>query len=152
METSEYSFYLGENDPDFDDIRRLNMHNIEYDETIGIIDFEIMYNDNGFLDDTISLSKLDKLTNGNERFAYITLIKIFRKYRYKKYGNKLLKHFIEVVLPKEFPDINLVVLYPDEVDNDLGVDRDKYRKILHRFYKSHGFRFFPKNTTMYQQI
>lgn len=139
----EYSLITEKNDFDFlsDELRVMMYHN---SDMVGYIDFEVVYVDDDLLGESVSREMAYKMTKGNEKFIFISILKINREYRSMGYGNIFLKKFLNDYVPTHYPQLNTVVLYPDVLDNNLGLKPEQYREVLFRFYKRNGLKFIPR--------
>lgn len=139
----EYSLITEKNDFDFlsDELRVMMYHN---SDMVGYIDFEVVYVDDDLLGESVSGEMAYKMTKGNEKFIFISILKINREYRSMGYGNIFLKKFLNNYVPTHYPQLNTVVLYPDVLDNNLGLKPEQYREVLFRFYKRNGLKFIPR--------
>lgn len=139
----EYSLITEKNDFDFlsDEVRVMMYHN---SDMVGYIDFEVIFVDDDLLGESVSREMTYKMTKGNEKFIFISILKINREYRSMGYGNIFLKKFLNYYVPTHYPQLNTVVLYPDVLDNNLGLKSEQYREVIFRFYKRNGLKFIPR--------
>lgn len=140
----EYSLITEKNDFDFlsDELRVMMYHN---SDMVGYIDFEVVYVDDDLLGESVSGEMAYKMTKGNEKFIFISILKINREYRSMGYGNIFLKKFLNNYVPTHYPQLNTVVLYPDVLDNNLGLKPEQYREVLFRFYKRNGIKILNRD-------
>lgn len=139
----EYRFVLKELNPILsDELRVMMYHN---SDMVGYIDFEVVYVDDDWLGESVSREMTYKMTKGNEKFIFISILKINREYRSMGYGNIFLKKFLNNYVPTHYPQLNTVVLYPDVLDNNLGLKPEQYREVLFRFYKRNGIKILNRD-------
>lgn len=148
----EYRFILKELNPILsDELRVIMYHN---SDIIGYIDFEEMFvsDSNENLGEYVTDEMIYQITEDNEKFIFISILKINREYRSMGYGNIFLKKFLNEYVPTHYSHINTVILYPDILDNNLGIDSEQYRKVLYKFYKRNGLKFIPKCKIKYMFV
>ena len=149
MVDKDYICFLDDNDPELDDMLTFNISTNLDDELIGKITFELIDVQSDFCND-VSEDTIYECTDGEEQYLYIQTVFISRDYRYKGYGNDLMKEFI-MHMTEEF-GINTIILFPDPIDNDLGIDNFTYKNLLVKFYERFGFKFIEDSSFyMYYQ-